>query len=178
MDAMNKALLLVIFATLSSVEHIQARHYLVKMEPKADPEPQQEKEAEARGSTKTTSYSTPQKREPATFSRNTTTSNYTEDYPCERRLYGRYEGDGCRIVKTLTDIATWRECAVECNKLNMYPSIHSCTRWSMKTEDPDMHSYVCVLMNWVWQPEDSTCTIQSNALWQSGTSECGKDWMG
>merc|ERR1719369_899865 len=167
---MNKALLLVIFATISSVKHIQARHYLVKTEQKADPEPQREKEAEARESTKTTNYSTPQKREPATFSRNTT-SNSTEDDTCDRTLYGYYDGPYCTKWRQFADVATWRECATACYKMNHFT--YFCSHWSMKIEDPDMHSYVCLVLD---KPDgdEYDCSIHSDAHWMSGNRGCGK----
>jgi len=77
MNAMDKVLLLVIFSTIRFVEHTQAKHYLVEKETKVNPEPQEEKEAEAKGSTQTKNDSLPQTMEPATFSRKTTASNST-----------------------------------------------------------------------------------------------------
>merc|ERR1711970_846839 len=118
MNAMNKVLLLVIFATIGFIEHNHAKHYLVETETKVNPEPQQEKDAEAKGSTQTKKRFFTTNNGASFFSRNTTASNSTnsreikptDKYPCSRRFYGYWGGAHCYVQHQITDIASWREC--------------------------------------------------------------------
>ena len=97
--------------------------------------------------------------------------------PCSRRFYGRWGGEHCYVQHEVTDIASWRECAALCYAYDHDTQhIGVCDKWSMKTQDRDMGSYVC---QFIWDEcyyidDCEECEFISDALWQSGETACGK----